>query len=201
MKSSNDIDVTKLIKKTLIPHVEYLVTSAEPATGMIYVINNFISGHVRMRGRPNGSYPYRYLEMIDELFGKANITLEVCSGTVKADVHTETVDLHMGPNDEQPSMVCDATNLFMVSDERFDRWRADPPYNQNRAQKMYGCDMPSLPKLLKEGARVVSQGSLLFLLCSQNYQICPKSLKRIALIYISVVPSNETRALNVYYKR
>ena len=30
----------------------------------------FISGHVRMRGRGGGKYLFNFLEMIDTLFGK-----------------------------------------------------------------------------------------------------------------------------------
>jgi hypothetical protein len=62
-----------------------LIISASPATGILYVTKNsldFISGHVRMRGRENGRYPYRYLEMIDNLFGKEPNTIEVCSRSI-----------------------------------------------------------------------------------------------------------------------
>jgi hypothetical protein len=61
----------------------YTTIPADPAIGVLYVTQNnpeFISGHVRMRGRNNGSYPYKYLEMINALFGKEDNTIEVCSG-------------------------------------------------------------------------------------------------------------------------
>jgi len=65
---------------------------------------------------------------------------------------------------------------------------------------MYDTNVPSLSQLLAEGARVVKPGSLMFLLCSQNRQSCPPNIKRIGFIYISVVPNNETRILNIYVK-
>jgi hypothetical protein len=63
---------------------------------------------------------------------------------------------------------------------------------------------PPLPKiidLLRAGARVCKKDSLLFLLLgSQNYQWCPAGVRRIGLIYASIVPNYETRALNIYYR-
>ena len=60
--------------------------SADPATGILYITENspgFISGHLRMRGKKGGKYPYKYSEMIDNVFGKEENTIEVCSGSVK----------------------------------------------------------------------------------------------------------------------
>ena len=60
----------------------------------------------------------------------------------------------------------------MFQDETFDRWYCDPPYNEVNALKMYDVRMPSRQKLLKEGARVIKKGSLMFfLLGAVNYQI------------------------------
>jgi hypothetical protein len=36
----------------------------------------FISGHVRLRGKDEGRYPYNYLQMIDNIFGKEENTLK-----------------------------------------------------------------------------------------------------------------------------
>jgi hypothetical protein len=52
---------------------KYFIILANPARGVLFITEDnpgFISGHVRMRGRENGSYPYNYLEMIDKIFGK-----------------------------------------------------------------------------------------------------------------------------------
>src|SRR6478735_2437905 len=52
---------------------KYFVIPAYPAKDILYVTQNnlqFISGHIRVTGRNNGSYPYNYLEMIDMIFGK-----------------------------------------------------------------------------------------------------------------------------------
>ena len=75
------------------------------------------------------------------------------------------------------------------------------PYNHNTAHKMYGTDLPATSKLLKAAARVCKAGSLLFLLLGpQNYQWCPSAVKRIGWVAITVVPNNELRVLNIFYK-
>ena len=38
----------------------------------------YVSGHIRARGRGNGSCPYNILETIDTIFGKEDKTIEVC---------------------------------------------------------------------------------------------------------------------------
>jgi hypothetical protein len=66
---------------------------------------------------------------------------------------------------------------------------------------MYDTGLPITGKLLKAGARVCKPGSLMFLLLGpQNYQICPIGVKRIGYVNVTVVPNNEIRALNIYYK-
>jgi hypothetical protein len=65
---------------------KYCIIPAHPATGILYITANspdFISGHVRLRGKDEGRYPYNYLEMIDNIFGKEDNTIEVCSHSVK----------------------------------------------------------------------------------------------------------------------
>ena len=54
----------------------YQIISAYPATGILYVVNGFLSGHVRLRGRAKGAYPFRYLEMLDNIFGFIMIQLK-----------------------------------------------------------------------------------------------------------------------------
>jgi len=173
----------------------YTIIEATPATGILYEINGFLSGHVRMRGRGNGFYPFYYLEMLDHVFGTEEKTIEVCSGTARSYF---TVDINPEHN---PDLVADGQLLSAIQANSFNRWRCDPPYNVKTAKEMYGTELPSLGKLLTEGARVVKPGSLMFLLCSQNYQWCPSNCKRIGLVYISVIPNNETRILNIYVKK
>jgi hypothetical protein len=61
--------------------------------------------------------------------------------------------------------------------------------------------LPVTGKLLKAGARVCKVGSLMFLLLGpQNYQMCPAGVKRIGWIAITIVPNNEIRCLNIFYK-
>jgi len=181
----------------------YIVIPATPCTGLLYVTENnrsFISGHIRVRGKSDGSYPYHYLQMIDSIFGTDDNTIEVCSGYVKAgtDGAHVTVDINA---DRDPSQVLDAQIMAPIADESFTRWRADPPYNEKTAKEMYKGKLPNTMKLLTAGARVCKTGSLMFLLLGpQNWQMCPSGVKRIGLVFISVVPNNEIRCLNIFYK-
>jgi hypothetical protein len=183
-----------------------LIIPANPAIGILYITKDspgFISGHVRMRGKDNGQYPFKYLKMLENLFCYEPNTIEVCSNGVTAAAEDDgcyfTVDINPDTN---PTMVCNAETLDGIADNTFSRWRADPPYNLQTAKSMYGNrSVPSTMKLLKAGARVCKPGSLLFLLLGpKNYQICPKCVKRIGLILITIVPNNEIRALNIYQK-
>lgn len=194
-------------------HKKYFIMSADPATGILYITENspgFISGHLRMRGKNGGKYPYKYLEMIDNVFGKEENTIEVCSGSVKgrggATMSGEsaslsscfTVDINPDTN---PDLVADGQKLEQIPNGRFNRWRCDPPYNATTAKEMYGTDLPNTTKLLNAGARVCRPGSLMFILLGpKNYQICPNGVKRIGYVNITVVPNNESRCLNIFYK-
>jgi hypothetical protein len=198
--SMGDIDVLGFIKIDGTPIGDGIVFNADPAIGSILLQNNFLSGHLRMRGKGEGTYPFKYLEFIDKVFGAESNTIEVCSRTVKGRNIGEscfTVDI----NPEcKPDLVADGQDLAEIRDNTLCRYRCDPPYNEKRAREMYDTNVPSLSQLLAEGARVVKPGSLMFLLCSQNRQSCPPNIKRIGFIYISVVPNNETRILNIYVK-
>jgi hypothetical protein len=91
--------------------------------------------------------------------------------------------------------------LSSISNSKFNRWRCDPPYNVKTAKEMYGTNLPSPIKLLQAGARVCKVGSLMFLLLGpKNYQWCPEGVKRIGCVSLTVVPNNELRVLNIYYK-
>lgn len=199
------IDVKKLMKceGVLSGNKSKLVYDAEPATGALYVTEknpSFISGEIRMRGKDGGSYPYNYLEMIDKLFGPDNDTIEVCSHSVKGvnlGGSCFTVDINPDCN---PDLAADGQTLADIPDNKFSRWRCDPPYNAKTAKKMYGTELHITAKLLQEGARICKPGSLMFLLLSQNYQHCPVGVKRIGRISISVIPNNEERVLNIFLK-
>ncbi len=182
---------------------KYFTIPASPTTGILFVTQNnpeFISGQIRVRGRDNGSYPFNYLEMIDAVFGKEDNTIEVCSGMIRKYRSTSCYTVDINP-EVNPDLVDDAQKLSSVPNTRFNRWRGDPPYNDKTAKQMYGTSLPSSIKLLQAGARVCKVGSLMFLLLGpQNYQWHPKGVKRIGWIAITVVPNNEVRALNIYYK-
>jgi len=182
----------------------YFIMLASPVKGVLFTTQNspqFISGQIRVRGRSNGSYPYNYLEMIDTIFGEEENTIEVCSGNIRNQVGANRcfgVDINPLT---KPDLVADGQTLNGILNNRFNRWRCDPPYNINTAKKMYRTNLPAPIKLLQAGARVCKVGSLMFLLLGpQNYQPTPKGVKRIGWIAITVVPNNEVRALNIYYK-
>ena len=176
----------------------YFIITANPARGILYITENspdFISGHLRLRGKNHGRYPFCYLEMIDNLFGQEENIIEVCSGSVMGNCFT--VDINP---DTEPDLVADGQKLDDIPDGKFNRWRCDPPYNARTAKEMYGTDLPRTIELLKAGARVCKVGSLMFLLGSQNYQWHPNGVKRIGYINITVVPNNENRCLNIFHK-
>ncbi len=176
----------------------------ESVTGVAYITQNssqFISGHLRLRGKDNGQYPYRYKEAIEELFGSCNQSgeeIEVCSGEVVANSKLVTVDINPERN---PTHVLDGQYLPEEWKNRFDRWNCDPPYSEHAAKEMYGTNMPSLTKLLSEGARVTKPGGLLFLLLGdKNLQWHPKSTIRIGWFCITIVPNQEVRTMHCYLK-
>jgi len=193
-----------LIKCTYCTHYSYTIVNASPATGILYVTENspyFLSGHVRLRGRDEGRYPYKYLEMVDKIFGPEPNTIEVCSRSVipwNNGGNCFTVDINPNTN---PDLVTDGQTLEGIEDGKYSRWRCDPPYNKDTALSMYNTELPSTGKLLEAGARVCKLGSLLFLLLGpQNYQWCPKGVKRIGWISATIVPNQELRALHIFYK-
>jgi hypothetical protein len=199
------VNVRNLIKSkgVLSEDGSKLVYDAIPATGIFYLtLKNpfFVSGEIRMRGKDEGRYPFNFLEMIDKVFGHEAETIEVCSRSV-AGVNRGgdcfTVDINPDCN---PDLVADGQMLPAIPDNKFARWRCDPPYNAKTAKDMYGTELPNTAKLLQEGARICKPGSLLFLLLSHNYQHCPEGVKRIGRISISVIPNNEERVLNIFLK-
>lgn len=176
VKTPDSIRIVDLLKckYELSPETSYLEVCPHPATGKLYVTPNsphFISGHVRMRGKSGGEYPFNSLEMIDYVFGKEDNIIEVCSGNVRGRGLSSTcftVDINP---EKRPDLVADAQKLDTVPSNKFSRWRCDPPYNEVNAQKMYGTTLPVTSELLKAGARVCKIGSLLFLLLGpQNYE-------------------------------
>lgn len=169
----------------------------------IAVANNFIMGHWACRGKDEGRYPYGYMQLIDRIFGPEKNTIEVCSRTVQVDDKFTAFTVDLNPK-YLPSLVTDAETLAGVPSRKFKRARSDKPYNTDTAQSMYGfAREPDTYQMLKAMARVVDIGSLIVMLLgpSGNFRRCKDlGLKRIAYITVSVVPSNEGRCINVYYK-
>jgi hypothetical protein len=128
---------------------KYFSIPAGPAKGLLYVNEDnpeYISGHIRVRGRENGSYPFNYLEMIDRLFGKEDNTIEVCSGNIRKYGYNSCYSVDINP-ETNPDLVDDGQMLSSVPSNRFNRWRCDPPYNTRTAKEMYGTDLPNPIKI------------------------------------------------------
>jgi MoxR-like ATPase len=197
---AKSLEIQQLIKLHGTPRRDGAGLTYEVHSGILNLQNNFITGQIRMRGESNGAYPTNYLTLIDTIFGAEPNTIEVCSRTVKGlnqGGNVFTVDIN---SEFKPDLVADAQDLSEIPANKSCRWRADPPYSEKAAQKMYDTELPDLGKLLAEGQRVIKPGSLMFLLCNQNRQSCPKNVKRIGFIEISVVPNQEKRTLNIYMK-
>ena len=96
-------------------------------------------------GKDEGRYPYNYLEMIENIFGKENNTIEVCSRSVKSSTRSSslssssasgcfTVDINA---ETKPDLVGDAQTLEGIPNNKFNRWRCDPPYNHNTVKNVW----------------------------------------------------------------
>lgn len=202
-RESNQIDLKQFVRSYQILN-GYAVITCEPAKGMIYITEDnpgFISGQIRMRGKNQGRYPFNYREMIDNIFGYEANTIEVCSRSVAGrnkGGSCLTVDINP---DCKPDLVTNGETLKGIASNEFDRWRCDPPYNEQTAREMYKTYLPSTAKLLQAGARVCKEGAVMFLLLGPtNYQACPTGVTRIGSIVISVIPNNEWRTLNIFLK-
>jgi hypothetical protein len=198
------VNITKMIKCASWDINDYKIIPADPAKGILYITENnpgFISGHVRMRGKDEGRYPFHYLDMINSIFGEADYTIECCSRSVegyKQGGNVFTVDINRDTNSD---MVANCEDLHGLKDQQFERWRCDPPYNEETARVMYGTKLPATSSLLEAGARVCKEGALMFLLLGPtNYQWCPPGVIRIGIITMTIVPNNELRALNIFLK-
>ena len=122
----------------LIPDKYNAIFSLKTVTGVCFITKNsphFISGKLSLRGRDNGSYPYRFKEMIAELFGECpseEEEIEVCSGTVKGASNLITVDINP---DKRADYTHDAQQLPQAWENRFIRWNCDPPYSEKAAER------------------------------------------------------------------
>lgn len=92
---------------------------------------------MRLRGQDGGRYLFNYVEMLDTIFGKEKNTIEVCSGSIKGDCFTADIR-----SDTRPDLVTDGQELYEIPNGKFCRWRCDPPYNSNTAEKMYSTVLP-----------------------------------------------------------
>jgi hypothetical protein len=130
--------------------------------------------------------------------GRNKILSKFAAAREYSNTNCVTVDIK---STTHPDLIDDGQTLSSILNNAFNRWRCDPPYNVQTAKQMYDTSLPETAKLLKTGARICAVGSLMFLLLGpKNYQMCPQGVKRIGWIAITVVPNNEVRSLNIYYK-
>ena len=114
---SKTIQVSSIIRaKPDLQYEGYDIINCKPATGLLYLIKNFLSGHVRVRGKDNGRYPYNYMEMIHNIFGTANNAIEVCSNSIQTTNTTSslkltTVDIRPETN---PNYVADGQDMSSI---------------------------------------------------------------------------------------
>lgn len=202
--NQKELDIRELICCQTASSFACTIIPCLPATGTLYITDDnpgFVSGQARMRGKDEGRYPYHYLEMIDSIFGYEPNTIEVCSRSVlggNKGGHCFTVDINP---DCKPDLVTNGETLEGLPSNEFERWRCDPPYNEDTAKKMYGTKLPKTIELLKAGARVCKEGALMFLLLGPtNYQACPPGVIRIGSVVLSIIPNNEWRTLNIFLK-
>ena len=84
-KSAFSLDIGTIIRCQTTKKDHYTYIPCSPAKGVLYITGDnptYISGQIRMRGKDEGRYPYKYLEMIDTIFGPVDNTIEVCSRSV-----------------------------------------------------------------------------------------------------------------------
>jgi len=193
-------DVSKFIKLEGYQRGDKISYFVDSVVADLSIQNGFIGGRFSMRGEGNGRYPTNLLKIIDEIFGPEPYTIEVCSNKIAGlnkGGNCFTVDTNP---EHKPDLVTDGQTLEGIEENRFNRWRCDPPYNEKTAKEMYNTDLPNVTNLLKACARVVKPGSLLFLL---HEYVTPSSihgLQKIGFIHITAVPNNGTRVLNIYVK-
>lgn len=202
-KEKPDLIQEGIVRKPHVVNGTYSAYFLKYASGVLYITEDsphYVSGHIRMLGKDRGRYPYRYREMREELFGSfsGKSIIEVCSGDVEPGFDIFTVDINP---DKHPSMICDGQDLPDSLSNRFDIWSCDPPYNEDTAKMMYHTGFPEFSKLISSGSNVIRPGGLLFLLLgNKNMQWCPPVLTKIGQVFLTVIPSQEVRALHIYYK-
>jgi hypothetical protein len=87
-------------KKPDFTNPRYNVFVLNDATGTIFVSSDspqYVSGQIRMLGRKNGQYPFRYKKMLEEIFGMVTSSgeqIEVCSGWIRNKQNLVTVDIN-----------------------------------------------------------------------------------------------------------
>ena len=48
---TKSIQIEDLLKAQAFQHENYKIISCYPITGILYLVNNFLSGHIRVRGK------------------------------------------------------------------------------------------------------------------------------------------------------
>lgn len=148
-----------------------------------------------------GAYPAGFLANLKDCFkwiypkDTADI-LHVCSGRIPA---WEGDRLDIDP-EYHPDYLCDAQDMFMIEDESYQWVMSDTPYNTDAASKYYGKPMLNKSKVFREMSRVCKVGGFVAVLDQDIVTGASRNMKRIALIGVTVNPTKQIRAFNVYKK-
>ena len=130
----SDFSILDLLKCPyfLDPDNELLIIKPKPASGLLWITRNspyFLQGGMTLTARKNGRYPYKYLDVLNYIFGyESGKTIEVCSGPNSNYPLDSVVTIDINA-DNKPDIVDDAQELSKIKDNSFNRWRCDPPYN------------------------------------------------------------------------
>lgn len=109
-----------------------------------------------------GCYPLGFEKRIPELLDTTNF-VHLFAGMAKTGYR---IDLK---EDLNPDLIADVHDLSMIEDETFDGAMADPPYNEDFADRLYGTPYPKWSTWTGEMVRIVKKGGLIGVM--QNYVV------------------------------
>lgn len=157
----------------------------------------------------DGAYPAGFLTNWKEAF--ANYIpenpkiLHVCAGRVPK---SEGMTLDIDPKYD-PDYLCNAETMRygslmegekIVPSSYFDWALADPPYNDEAAEKYYSKKLLNKSRMLQQMIRVVKVGGFLGILDQTMPQGPPHNVKCVARIGITSVPNLDMRILTIFRK-
>jgi|GEM_PF-4055235 len=157
----------------------------------------------------DGSYPAGFLNRWKEAFKKyipeSPKILHVCAGAVRK-TEGETLDIDPKYN---PDFLCNAetfrygsleTGEKQIPSNQYDWEIADPPYNDEAAEKYYKKVLLNKSKMIKQMARTTKVGGFIGILDQIMPQGPPRNIKCVARIGVTSVPNLDMRIFTVFKK-